>query len=257
MNLNSKNRIALTYGSAIAAFLAIVFVVGPRSLTENLHPFTSSTSDSESDSQTGSWWSKQIATAQAETNPNYINAVSQGRQNLETENYTDAIANFDRALQIAPDNIVAYHGRALARLKLEDYNGAILDLTRIVELAPEDVRAYGNRGSAYQKLGDTEKALEDYNRALELSPEYTFAYFNRGSLYVELGEYTKALQDFNQTVILEPEYAKAFYNRGMVYATLGETDAAIADLETAEALFRKQNNFAASELALDAIADLK
>ncbi|MDC0834741.1 hypothetical protein AY599_27450 [Leptolyngbya valderiana BDU 20041] len=257
MNLNPKTRIALTYGSAIVAFLAVVIAFGPRSLTENLHPLTSSTTRFDSDSQTGSWWSKQIAKAKAEANPRYINAISQGRKNLEAEHYTDAIANFNQAVRLAPDNIVAYHGRALARLKVEDYNGAIADFTRILELDPDDVRAYGNRGSAYQKLGDIDKALSDYNRALELSPEYTFAYFNRGSLYVELGEYTKALQDFNQTVILEPEYAKAFYNRGMVYASLDDIDAAVADLETAEALFRKQNNFTASELALDAIADLK
>ncbi|MBP0005832.1 MAG: tetratricopeptide repeat protein [Cyanobacteria bacterium SBC] len=262
MNLNFQHRVGLISGCLIAASVALAFALGSCSRTEH-QPRESTahtdTAHTETDTQltASSWWSQQLAQTGTQTNAQYVEAISRGQHNLEVGHYTDAIADFSKAIEHLPSSALGYHGRALAKLKVEDYHGAVADLSHTITLAPDDERAYGNRGSAYQKLGEYAEALEDYNRAIEIVPSYTVAYFNRGSLYFELGEYARALHDFNQTVILNPQSAKAFYNRGMVYANLGDRDAAVADLETAEALFRQQDDFAASALALEAIDALK
>ena len=53
---------------------------------------------------------------------------------------------------------------------IENYNKAI-------ELDPNDADAYNNRGLAYYYLEEYERAIEDYNKAIELNPNY--AYNNR------------------------------------------------------------------------------
>lgn len=248
MSVKSRSRTILVSLGLTCLSMAIAFSIRSRSLTENLTPPTATGNRSQ-------WWQERLD--RVEAGEVYTQAIAQGQENLETEQYDAAVADFSEAIQKRPETALGYHGRALARLKLEDYQGAIADLTRALDIEPEDVRAYGNRGSAYQKLGDHSLALQDYDRAIELYPSYSVAHFNRASLYYELGEYDLALQGFNQTVLLDPNNARAFYNRGLVYANLGDTNAAIADLETAEALFRKQENFLASERTLATLASLE
>ena len=58
---------------------------------------------------------------------------------------------------------------------------AIEDYDRAIEINPENAGAYYNRGVAYGKLGDHRQAIEDYDRAIEINPEYAEAYNNRGA----------------------------------------------------------------------------
>jgi tetratricopeptide (TPR) repeat protein len=69
---------------------------------------------------------------------------------------------------------------------LDQYKRAINDYTRAIELDPEDAMAYNNRGIAYADLGQYKQAIRDYDRAIELNPEYAAAYNNRGNAYLML-----------------------------------------------------------------------
>lgn len=254
MSSNARGRTVLLSLAIVVFSTAVAFSIRSESLTESLD------ADSERDpaaslSRQDTWMSDRLD--DTDVSEAYTEAIADGQANLDAEDYGAALESFNAAIELAPDRPIGYHGRALARLKTEDYEFAIADLDRAIELNPGDARAYGNRGSAHQKLEQYADAFEDYREAIRLDPEYDVPYFNRASLYFELGEYESALQDFNQTLLLRPEYAQAFYNRALVYAHLGDSAAAIADFETAEALFRKTDNFAASEQSLDAIARLK
>ena len=52
-----------------------------------------------------------------------------------------------------------------------DYDQAIADFDEAIALDPQDALAYANRGYAYYNLGDDDKAIADYERALELGLE--------------------------------------------------------------------------------------
>ena len=51
-----------------------------------------------------------------------------------------------------------------------DYSGAIADYTKAIQLTPGNDDAFYNRGISKRKLGDNKGAIEDYNKALELNP---------------------------------------------------------------------------------------
>ncbi len=247
MSPSAKVKTTLISAGVVLVAVAIAFSVRSRSLTENLAWETPENVDS-------SWRQEQLR--KSSLSQPYLSAIAAGQASLEAEDYEAAVNDFTRAINLSPDSTRGYHGRAIARLKTEDYDGAIVDFTRALELDADDARTYTNRGRAYSALGEAEAALEDYNRALALNPDYGDAYFNRASLYFELEDYEQALTDFTETLVAEPESAKAFYNRAMVYLELDRLNSAIADLETAEALFRKQNNFTASEYTLETLKDL-
>ena len=71
---------------------------------------------------------------------------------------------------------------ALQEDDLGDHNGAIKDYDKAIELNPNDIDAYYNRGIARSDLGDHNSAIEDYDKVIELKPYYANAYNNRGVL---------------------------------------------------------------------------
>ncbi len=110
----------------------------------------------------------------------------------------------------------AIDGSQSREQSLEDYDWAI-------QLNPNDPVAYYNRGLAYSDLQKHEKAIEDYDRAIELNSKYDDAYYNRGNTYHELQRYEKAIEDYDRAIELNPEYSLAHSNRELAYDLLKKT----------------------------------
>ena len=69
-----------------------------------------------------------------------------------------------------------------------DYKKAIEDFNKFIELKPDDVYSYFCRGVAYSKLGNYNKAVEDYSKAIDIYPQIAFLYNKRGIAYEKIGE---------------------------------------------------------------------
>jgi tetratricopeptide (TPR) repeat protein len=84
-----------------------------------------------------------------------------------------------------------------------EYNaGAIVDYNKAIELNPDNSLAYNNRGAAKSNLGDKQGAIVDYDKAIELNPNYADAYYDRGLAYQKLRENQRALADFREAARL-------------------------------------------------------
>ena len=106
--------------------------------------------------------------------------------------------------QWAGENLAkAYNNRGHAYNILGQYTRAIADYDQALRLAPNDAIAYNGRGFTYHKFGQFSRAIEDYNRALQLNPDYVLAYNNRGIAYERLGEFDKAVQDWESAMRIE------------------------------------------------------
>jgi len=55
-------------------------------------------------------------------------------------------------------------------LKKGQYDQAIANFDKAIEINPRYAEAYNNRGIAYTKKGQYDKAISDYNKAIELDP---------------------------------------------------------------------------------------
>ena len=86
------------------------------------------------------------------------------------ERTAEALADFDRALELDPDWIDARLQRCVVRLELEDHPGMALDAARVIELDPEVADAWLYRGLARLMLGeDLAGAAADAERCLEVA----------------------------------------------------------------------------------------
>jgi tetratricopeptide (TPR) repeat protein len=87
----------------------------------------------------------------------------------------EAIASFDRAIELEPRSSDAYLNRALARRRLGDLDGALADLDRAVRYAPRAARYYYQRSLVLHQRGDHRRAESDEERAVALDPRYRVA----------------------------------------------------------------------------------
>lgn len=60
--------------------------------------------------------------------------------------------------------------RGISYDKLGHYDAAIQDFNRVLQLEPNNSVAYFNRGSTYDSLGMHDAAIADFSKALELDP---------------------------------------------------------------------------------------
>jgi len=156
-----------------------------------------------------------------------------GVTSFSLRQFEKAVRNFDKEVELSPEDATAYVDRGIAYFGLGHYEAAIKDHTTAIKLNPVHVAAYTSRGNAYARLEQYEAAIREYTTAIELSPEYATAYVDRGITYSELGHYEAAIKDHTTAIELSPENAYAYQFRGDAYARLEQYEEAIQDYTTA------------------------
>ena len=172
--------------------------------------------------------------------------------------YKEALADYDRAIELHPDYAAAYYNRGNAKQKLGRDEAAVGDFDEAIRLNPDYAEAYGNRGTAKATLGRHEAAVADYNEVIRLNPDYAIAYNNRGNVKQELGQHEVAVTDFDEAIRLNPDYAAAYVNRGNAKAVLDQREAARQDFTKARDLAGEADNdslVALAEQGLQALAN--
>jgi tetratricopeptide (TPR) repeat protein len=151
--------------------------------------------------------------------------------------YDKAIASYDEALT-APDiadfiQASIYSDRGVAKWRLKQVKEAIDDFNKSIQLAPDNATVYNNRGNALMDLGHPEEAVKDFDRAITLSPNYGAPRNNRGNARMQLAQYDLAFQDFRKAVELMPQDAVPYNGRGKAHEELKRYHAAVRDFTRA------------------------
>ena len=144
--------------------------------------------------------------------------------------YSEAIQDLTKAIELKEDYAEAYYARGLAYDRKGEYDQAIQDLTKAIELK-EDTDTYLARGGAYRSKGEYDQAIQDLTKAIELK-EDAESYALRSFAYDRKGEYDQAIQDLTKAIELK-EDTDTYLARGGAYRSKGEYDQAIQDLTKA------------------------
>jgi TPR repeat protein len=151
-------------------------------------------------------------------------------------NVEAALRDFDEAIRADSSNALAYANRADAYYRQRQWDKAIGDASASIRLDPKRDRTYWIRAAAYGRKERWNEAISDCTTAIELNPKYENCFDQRGWAYYKLGKYDLALSDFQEAVRLDPKWAGPLNNRGIVYEALGNFDAAFRDYDAAAAL---------------------
>ena len=167
--------------------------------------------------------------------PYYV-AYLAGEKYYKEGNYSEAIAEYNRAVSLSPDYAEAYISRGNAQRRNGNYDRAIEDYSRALRLNNSYADVYNYRGFAYTQKGDYIRAIADYTQAIRVRADYTDAFFNRAYAYGKQGNWDGAIADYTQVINLEPSNSVAYNERGHAWKGKGENERAEADYGAAERL---------------------
>jgi len=158
------------------------------------------------------------------------------------QDFSEAINNFDQAINIDPSFTLAYFSRAVVRYKQLDYEISNTSQNELAEAMSVQFGSGNNsiplstspvvnernkRSYAYEMI------ISDYNTVIQQDPSFTYAYFNRGNLRFLQQDYRTAILDFNEAIRRNPDFAEAYFNRGLTRLKQGDATRGIADLSKA------------------------
>jgi tetratricopeptide (TPR) repeat protein len=118
---------------------------------------------------------------------------------------------YERALQRCTEALgdgedaEVYSNRGSAYLMIDEIDRAISDFDRAIQLEPDNAIRYYNRGIAFSRKHQVQKAIDDYSRAIQLGPDLAPAYSNRAHEFELAGERDKAIADYRKALLLDPE----------------------------------------------------
>jgi tetratricopeptide (TPR) repeat protein len=117
--------------------------------------------------------------------------------------------------------------RGLAFAEKGEYDRAIADFDEAIRLDPNDAHSFRYRGIAYYDKADYDRAIADFDEAIRLDPKDTKAYANRGFAYHVKGQHDRAIADIDEAIRLDPRNATFFAVRATMYIAKGDHDSAI------------------------------
>ncbi len=169
-----------------------------------------------------------------EIKPDYYDAWNRrGNALFNLGSFEEALACYDKAIEIKPDYHYAWDNRGLVLNNLGRYEEALASCDKALEIKPDYHYAWNNRGNALNNLGRYEEALASCDKALEIKPDYHYAWNNRGNALNNLGRYEEALACYDKAIEIKPDYHYAWDNRGLVLNNLGRYEEALASYDKA------------------------
>jgi tetratricopeptide (TPR) repeat protein len=190
-----------------------------------------------------------------------------GRTKCEQGKYTEAIAFYEKSLEIIkktlhpnhPDLAYSYDNIGMVYSEMGEYSEALLYYKKTHEILEKTLSAnhpnlgnsYNSLGNVYYNMGEYSKALSSHGKALEIRqqslpqnhPDLAMSYSNIGNVYYNMGEYSKALSYYEEALEIRqslslnhPDLAASYNNIGNVYDNVGEYSKALSYYEKALAI---------------------
>jgi len=152
-------------------------------------------------------------------------------RHYQTGRFDDAVAHYERALFLRPDDADAHNKMGLARAAQGHPADAAAHYERALALKPDYADAHNNLGFALDKQGRTGDAVAHYERALAINPDHPETHNNLGNIRKEQGKFSDALAHYSRAIAIRPDFALAHFNRAEI-KTFHHGDADLTALET-------------------------
>lgn len=150
--------------------------------------------------------------------------------------YEEALACAARAKEITPEVGTVWHCEAVALSGLERIEEADAAFAQAVRLQPRDPALLSD-WSGHQLLNERwTDALELTDRALRIAPRYINAWLNRTYVLSELDRFDEAYDCANRALEIDSENCTALVFRAYALKGLGRADEAVSDVELAISL---------------------
>ena len=156
---------------------------------------------------------------------------------LKREGQREAsMREFERALELDPDNVLALHGLGAGFHQRGDLENAMRLYRAALARKADHAPSHAKLGTALAQRGDHERAIAHYREALASDPTLPLAYFQLGISLAVLGQVDEAEPAFREALRLDVESRRRLAR--MVLGTLDRPSVGLSERVTSLRLAR-------------------
>lgn len=162
----------------------------------------------------------------------WIASLNLANMAAERGRYNRAAEYFEQAARHPAIRAAAYGNWGMALLRLQRMDGAIAKFQKALEVDPEDAQALAGLATAYRGIGRLDEAERTYQQALRLDPQGSMARLNLALLYSQQQRWTEAEECLQDGLRIQPrnEELRVFYAK--LLTQIGRWDEAVAYYRT-------------------------
>jgi TolB-like protein/Flp pilus assembly protein TadD len=163
--------------------------------------------------------------------------------------WSGAEEEFQRAIELNPGCVDAYHWRGTLFAMLGRHADALRDKSRALEIDPLSVVIRTDLGRMFYFSRDYDQALEQYRAVLDMDPNFGTAHLWLAHVYQQKGLFGQAISELTTGMRLSGDSLLALAKMGHGYAVAGKSDEAYGVLNQLHAL-SKQRYVSAYDIAM-------
>lgn len=163
----------------------------------------------------------------------FISLMNAGKNHLDQGDATNALAVYQRALALVPNDADLRLNLANAHLLAGAAAAAIGETDEVLKLEPNSAAAYFVKGSAYLRLSNPTEAVKALENANKIEPGVTATLFQLGLARTGLKQWEGAVAAFREGIGLDPNrlHSSAHYLLGQALLRLGRVEEAQRELQ--------------------------
>jgi TolB-like protein/Tfp pilus assembly protein PilF len=150
--------------------------------------------------------------------------------------WSGAEAEFQRAIELNPGYVEAYHWRSTLLSMLGRHAEALREKKKALAMDPLSVVIRTDLARMYYFSRDYDRSLEQYRAALDIDPNFGSAHLWLAQVFEQKGLYEEAISSLKRGMHLSSDSTYALPKLGHAYATAGRCDEARAVLDQLNAL---------------------
>ncbi|MFZ9079136.1 MAG: tetratricopeptide repeat protein [Alphaproteobacteria bacterium] len=139
---------------------------------------------------------------QISIDPSSTNYIQLGLQYQNAGQTNDAVAQYQHALELTPDNTAAVNHLAIALAELGRRGESQAQWARLIELNPDSASAHFDLGMSLAFSNQVSSAESHLQQAINLDPEFDSAFLQLGLMQAYLGRFDEALSNLQSALSL-------------------------------------------------------
>lgn len=143
-----------------------------------------------------------------------------GYEYLKMKMYSDAIINFEKAIEDSATYVDAYLALAKAYIETQQYGLAEETYKTMTEKVPGTLKGWIGLGSLYVKMARYDDAIEAYNKGMQIDSLDASVYHGLGHVYEKKKDHEKAREYLERAYNLEPENGAIAFALAKIYLKL-------------------------------------
>lgn len=153
--------------------------------------------------------------------PVRIAYTNRGDYYKDNQQFDKALSDFNKALEISPNEPGTVRLRAKTLFDLQRYDESLTDYKQLVISTPDDKEAWSNIAVIQVLTKQYDDALKSLDRTLQLDPNHAPTYKTQGYLYNDLGRHQASIQAYEKYMQLQGADATIYHSIALSYAQLG------------------------------------